>query len=1436
MRNLKKILALALALVMSLSLMATANAFTDDDSITDTYETAVTVLSGLKVFQGYDDGSFLPQGAITRAEVAAIIYRIVTGDVADTQVGIYADYNKFDDVASTSWYAGYVNFCANAEYIKGYDARTFGPNDPVTGYQALAMILRALGYDKNGEFTGTNWQVQTAAVGESRGITKNITAGTLGVPATREVVAEILFQAILVNTVNYTPAFGYREDDTSLGWETFELEDITGVVVANEYADLYDTEALDEGETRLDVDGTDYDIAYATTVEDLGEARHAYVTGETVLAISDAGNTVWTNEGAETDIGSDDDFEDVTGLENTSAEYFINFDGGTEYEASSMRIEYEIVFSASNGWTDALVDAFGARLEQNNGGDYDSVTNTYNKSIARRSALTAADMDFSEAIFTDSDGKTDMPEYIGEVYVGTQSATDISDSISYDDFLDEYITTSENSVEIDGADNGEWLKVVDNDGDGEADYVFLLEFAMSLVNRISRDGEYTLAALANDDEVAFNDTVVIDEADIATEDELAEGDVVIYTLIDGVYYVDLAEMVTETVDEDGINSKTETMTCGGTDYVQSHIGYTDRTTYYSDVTDAHTEVTYDLYLDHFGYVRLFIESDYSAFMLLTDGYYETDRRDEAFKAMYWNVEASEEQEIDVVGSDADDFITTADRNNDGDRETWRRLVDAGEFYLGYPDGDDTYITNIAGYSAGDDGYTLIPADDSTRRAEYEVQELDDARLDNDSLSDELLYNVDGGRVQTTTNTEYYLVIKATDRFGAEYVDDVITWTGYANVPDDAALAADAVAYAVTHDGDDGRWNLYDVADVVVFETDPTADHDTYFVYTHNNWSFTNPNPDPDTIEYVWGLGYNEAGEIEDQRIDVEEGAQEIHDNGVIEFYEIYDNTDADIIANNYAGHNIYAGQVSVRYDVSSRDYMQVDVLSAPGVDFLRFNPEEITIYKVTGATAADAGEYDVAIVENWDDIRVGYRMILVTDGDKNVEYAIAVSMSTYSDRWMTSVYTAVDDLYWDIVNDGIVETYDTAAPTVTTDGYDLKWGTADNVAFSCNVEYSAWSTWTADDVYTVSPADGNSIAIENLTTFTTADKTVAVDLPDLDDNDGHGVAGTQEIVVYSQGDAEGAVTVAYTFIINYLADTTGTDLYLQSDTTKTALNELTVYGGKVTNIENLKKEWYDHNGDKWNWTFYDKNGDVVTDEGTDTTALSHAEVTVTSADKASAKYVISFETVSTANVDALVASMLKDSSLTLEEIADDIWSESPSTSRVGDPDIIDAMLKAGVSVERIFREYGKDADEIADDMVTAGKTVNAVLTGYFDSLAVNGVVTLDSDRDGDALTITRSGNTFTVTVPEDTDEEISGTGIGSVATALSISVTSYTTTDGTNSYPGSTGIADIKADINNYLIGNGTIPGHKGAAQGVEWTATIVISSVTYTVNFVPAE
>ena len=73
----------------------------------------------------------------------------------------------------------------------GYDANgkaMFKPQQNVTGYEALAMILRAIGYDRNNEFTGPSWQIQTAATARNRGILKNIAEGTLGGAATREAV------------------------------------------------------------------------------------------------------------------------------------------------------------------------------------------------------------------------------------------------------------------------------------------------------------------------------------------------------------------------------------------------------------------------------------------------------------------------------------------------------------------------------------------------------------------------------------------------------------------------------------------------------------------------------------------------------------------------------------------------------------------------------------------------------------------------------------------------------------------------------------------------------------------------------------------------------------------------------------------------------------------------------------------------------------------------------------------------------------------------------------------------------------------------------------------------------------------------------------------------------------------------------------------------
>ena len=230
--SMKKLLALVLALVMTLSLAVVGSnaAFKDADKVNETYSEAVNVLSGMKVFQGYTDGSFQPKGAITRAEVAAIVYRLYTGDVADKQASLYATYNKFSDMDGAKWAAGYIGYCANAGLIKGYDDKTFGPADKVTGYQALAMILRAVGYDKNDEFTGAQWQLRVASTAQQLGVLKNVKGVDLNAAASRELVAELLFRtAATVPMVKYTPAFGYVANSIvgaqkTLGEQNFDLK------------------------------------------------------------------------------------------------------------------------------------------------------------------------------------------------------------------------------------------------------------------------------------------------------------------------------------------------------------------------------------------------------------------------------------------------------------------------------------------------------------------------------------------------------------------------------------------------------------------------------------------------------------------------------------------------------------------------------------------------------------------------------------------------------------------------------------------------------------------------------------------------------------------------------------------------------------------------------------------------------------------------------------------------------------------------------------------------------------------------------------------------------------------------------------------------------------------------------------------------------------
>ena len=214
MRNLKKFLALVLAMMMVLSLMVTANAaFFDDVGEANDYYKAIEILHGMQVFTGYEDGNFHPEKDITRAEVAAILYRAHSGDIV-TNAESYKSYiGAFTDT-NGHWGAGYINYASISGLIEGYGDGRFGPNDKVTGYQVITMFLRAIGYGKKpGEFQGSTWYKDTANRAAELYITEGITTD-LTKPATRGLVAELVFRTIaLCNTVSYTPALDYYTED-----------------------------------------------------------------------------------------------------------------------------------------------------------------------------------------------------------------------------------------------------------------------------------------------------------------------------------------------------------------------------------------------------------------------------------------------------------------------------------------------------------------------------------------------------------------------------------------------------------------------------------------------------------------------------------------------------------------------------------------------------------------------------------------------------------------------------------------------------------------------------------------------------------------------------------------------------------------------------------------------------------------------------------------------------------------------------------------------------------------------------------------------------------------------------------------------------------------------------------------------------------------------
>lgn len=113
------------------------NPYTDVDA-GDWYNNAISTLTKLEVINGYPDGSFQPNGNITRAEFATMAVRffIITEEYTWNE-------DAFSDIAG-HWANEYINLAYLLDIVNGYPDGTYRPGNAITRAEAMTIVNNTL--------------------------------------------------------------------------------------------------------------------------------------------------------------------------------------------------------------------------------------------------------------------------------------------------------------------------------------------------------------------------------------------------------------------------------------------------------------------------------------------------------------------------------------------------------------------------------------------------------------------------------------------------------------------------------------------------------------------------------------------------------------------------------------------------------------------------------------------------------------------------------------------------------------------------------------------------------------------------------------------------------------------------------------------------------------------------------------------------------------------------------------------------------------------------------------------------------------------------------------------------------------------------------------------------------------------------------------------
>ena len=190
-------------MMLSVMVVGAGAAFSDQSKIKNTE--AVDACTALNIIGGYPDGSFKPEGNITRAEATKMICVALNGgkDPA-TSTNATPTFSDVRTNANAAWAEGYIESCVAQGIVSGVGGGKFAPAGNVTGVQLAKMLLVALGYNSDIEsFTGNAWATNVNVRATQRGLYDGLEKMDTAAAISRDNAAQMVWNALQALEVKY---------------------------------------------------------------------------------------------------------------------------------------------------------------------------------------------------------------------------------------------------------------------------------------------------------------------------------------------------------------------------------------------------------------------------------------------------------------------------------------------------------------------------------------------------------------------------------------------------------------------------------------------------------------------------------------------------------------------------------------------------------------------------------------------------------------------------------------------------------------------------------------------------------------------------------------------------------------------------------------------------------------------------------------------------------------------------------------------------------------------------------------------------------------------------------------------------------------------------------------------------------------------------------